>query len=149
MTTKSLKNWCHSVLPANFRQVTSKTSELQQFLREHLPEPVNQQVSVINSSQDEVVVAVSDPQVANFLRLYSAEIQQQMRETFHSRQVLKIRTLPGSMLEVGNRPGAKKPLRQTAETVRQFQHSANSVEDEHLRQILKSLAESMKEKALK
>ena len=49
---------------------------------ENLPEPVNQQVFVINFSSEEIVVAASSPQVANYLRLYVAEVQQQIQETF-------------------------------------------------------------------
>ncbi len=55
---------------------------------ENLPEPVNQQVSVINFSSEEIVVAASSPQVANYLRLYVTEVQQQIQETFQLSQTL-------------------------------------------------------------
>ena len=76
MTTKTLAQWSKSVLPDNFKQVSEQTLAIQQFLMENLPEPVNQQVSVINFSAEEIVVAASSPQVANCLRLYVAEVQQ-------------------------------------------------------------------------
>ena len=86
MSTKSLNYWCKSVLPENFNQVSGQTKAIQKFLREHLPEPINQQVSVINCSDEEITLAVGDPQVANYLRLYVAEVQQQIHETLGMKQ---------------------------------------------------------------
>ena len=89
MTRKTLAQWSKSVLPDNFKQVSKQTLVIQQFLMEHLPEPINQQVSVINFSAEEIVVVTSSPQVANYLRLYVAEVQQQIQETFQLSQTLK------------------------------------------------------------
>ena len=60
MTTKTLAQWSKSVLPDNFKQVSHHTLVIQQFLMEHLPEPVNQQVSVINFSSKEIVLKILD-----------------------------------------------------------------------------------------
>ena len=94
MSRKPLDQWCKSILPDNFSQVSTQTNAIQKFLREHLPEPINQQVSAINCSDEEITLAVADPQVANYLRLYVAEVQQQIHETLGMKQKLKIQTMP-------------------------------------------------------
>lgn len=146
MTTKKLGQWCQSMLPPNFQQVNASTASIQQFLREQLPEPMNQQVSVINLSAEHIVVSVTSAQLANYLRLYVAELQQQIQETFKLTQSLKIRTMPDSMLRVTPLPGAARPSRVSAQTVESIQRNADSVEDESLKQALQSLAKSLKQK---
>ena len=113
---------------------------------EHLPEPINQQVSVINCSLEEITLAVADPQVANYLRLYAAEVQQQIHETLGMKQKLKIQTMPDSILNVGTRPASSKPARVSQQTVDAISKNANWVEDEYLRKSLLSLASSLKTK---
>ena len=146
MTTKTLAQWSKSVLPDNFKQVSKQTLAIQQFLMEHLPEPVNQQVSVINFSSEEIVVAASSPQEANYLRLYVAEVQQQIQETFHLSQKLKIRTVPESMLKIECPPGSDKPSNVSRETVAAISRNAGWIEDENLKKSLESLANTLKDK---
>ena len=146
MTTKTLAQWSKSVLPDNFKQVSEQTLAIQQFLMEHLPEPVNQQVTVINFSSEEIVVAASSPQVANYLRLYVAEVQQQIQETFQLSQTLKICTVPESMLEIECPPGSDKPSKVSRETVAAISRNAGWIEDEKLKQSLESLANTLKDK---
>jgi len=147
MTTKTLAQWSQSVLPENFEQVSRRTLEIQQFLMEHLPEPINQQVSVINFSSEEIVVAASSSQVANYLRLYVAEIQQQIQETFHLSQKLTIRTVPESLLDIDRPPESGKPSRVSSETATAISRSAGWIEDENLKQSLESLANTLKDKS--
>jgi len=144
MTTKNLDQWSKSVLPDNFEQVNRQTLAIQQFLQEHLPEPINQQVSVINFSADEIVVAVANPQIANYLRLYVAEVQQQIQETFHLSQKLKIRTAPDSLLKINNPADSSKPSKVSDQTVAAISRSAGWIEDENLKQSLQSLANTIK-----
>lgn len=144
MTTKTLAQWSKSVLPDNFKQVSNQTLVIQQFLMEHLPEHVNQQVSVINFSSEEIVVAASSPQVANYLRLYVAEIQQQIQETFQVTQTLKICTVPESLLKIECPPLSGKPSKVSNETVENISRSADWIEDENLKQSLESLANTLK-----
>jgi len=144
MTTKTLGQWSKSVLPDNFEQVNRQTLAIQQFLREHLPEPINQQVTVINFSTDEITVAVANPQIANYLRLYVAEIQQQIQETFHLSQKLKIRTIPDSLLKIDTPSDSSKPSKVSGETVAAISRTADWIEDENLRRSLQSLANTIK-----
>jgi hypothetical protein len=144
MSTKTLGQWSKSVLPDNFEQVNRQMLVIQQFLTEHLPEPINQQVSVINFSAEEIVVAAANPQVANYLRLYVAEVQQQIQETFQLSQKLKIRSVPESLLKIDHPTSSSKPSKVSSETVAAIDRSASWIEDENLKQSLKSLANTLK-----
>lgn len=146
MSRKPLDQWCKSILPDNFNQVSTRTNAIQKFLREHLPEPINQQVSVINCSDEEITLAVADPQVANYLRLYAAEVQQQIHETLGMKQKLKIQTMPDSILNVGTRPQPGKPARVSQQAATAIGKNANWIEDEDLRNSLLSLASYFKNK---
>ncbi len=132
------------MLPDNFKQVSNQTLVIQQFLMEHLPEPINQQVSVINFSFEEIVVAASSSQVANYLRLYVAEVQQQIQETFQLSQKLTIRTAPESLLNIDSPPGSDKPSKVSTETVAAISRNAGWIEDENLKQSLESLEETLR-----
>ena len=144
MSTKSIGQWSKSVLPDNFRQVSDQTLSIQQFLIEHLPEPINLQVSVINFSAEEIVIAATNPQVANYLRLYVAEIQQQIHETFDLSQKIKIRTTPDSLLQLDIPPDSRKPIKVSPETASAIDQGAEWIEDEGLKQSLQSLAKAIK-----
>ena len=144
MSTKSIGQWNKSVLPDNFRQVSDQTLTIQQFLMEHLPEPINLQVSVINYSAEEIVIAATNPQVANYLRLYVAEIQQQIHETFDLSQKIKIRTAPDSLLHIDSPRKSKKPSKVSRETAIAIDQGAAYIEDEGLKQSLQSLAKTLK-----
>jgi len=146
MSRKPLDQWCKSVLPENFNQVSTQMKAIQNFLQEQLPEPINQQVSVINCSEDEIILAVADPQIANYLRLYVAEVQQQIHETLGMKQKLKIQAMPDSLLNVGTRPQSSKPARVSQQAADAISKNANWVEDENLRKSLLSLASVLKKK---
>jgi hypothetical protein len=145
MANKKVNKWCQAALPDNFDRVRKETAAIQQFLRKQLPDPMSQQVSVVNLTTDTLVIAVSDPQISNYLRLYVAEIQQQIQETFSLKQVLKIKTIPNSVLKAEHLlPAPKIPLKVKPETVQKLQRGADWIEDEGLKQALKSLAASLK-----
>jgi hypothetical protein len=146
MSRKPLDQWCKSILPEDFNQVSTQINAIQKFLREHLPEPINQQVSVINCSNEEITLAVADPQIANYLRLYVAEIQQQILETLGMEQKLKFQTMPDSVLNVGTRPRSSKPTRVSRQTADAISKNANWIEDEGLRKSLQALASSLNKK---
>jgi hypothetical protein len=145
MTNKKVNKWCQAALPDNFDRVRLETAAIQQFLRKQLPDAMSQQVSVVNLTTDTLVIAASDPQISNYLRLYVAEIQQQIQETFSLKQVLKIKTLPSSVLKSEHvLPAPKIPSKVKPETVQKLQRGADWIEDEGLKQALKSLAGSLK-----
>ena len=144
MTNKTVNKWCQAALPANFDRVSKETAAIQQFLRKQLPDPMSQQVSVVNLTSEAIVIGVSDPQISNYLRLYIAEIQQQIQETFSLKQVLKIKTIPSSVLKSDYAlPTARTPRKVKPETVQTLQRGADWIEDEGLKQALKSLAVSL------
>jgi len=126
--------------------VSTQIKAIQKFLCEHLPEPINQQVSVINCNDEAITIAVADPQIASYLRLYAAEIQQQILETLGMEQKLKIQTMPDSLLNVGTRPQSSKPARVSRQTADAISKNANWVEDKGLRKSLQALASSLNKK---
>ena len=146
MTAKSLKHWCHSVLPANFNQVSNDTSKIQQFLIDNIPETINQGLRVMNITQDEILVAVASPQIANYLSLHALEIEQQVREGLNLDRKLKFRSMPESIFEVETHTSTNKTRPVAPETVDAISRSANWIEDDRLKQALKSLAQTLRQK---
>ena len=111
MATNKISRLCQSVLPAEFEQVKRQAPGLQHFLEENLPEAVQQSVTVLTINQDEIVIAASSPMVANYLRLHSRELQQQLREAFSFEQTLKFRTVPDSLLKLEQPQSLPQPRR--------------------------------------
>lgn len=144
MVSKTVNKWCQATLPDNFYRMSRDTLAIQQFLKKQLPEPMNQQVTVANLTSEAIVIAVTDPQIANYLRLYITEIQQQIQETFNLKQMIKIKTMPGVLLQIDNTlPTAKKPTKVTPETAQTLRRGSDWIEDEALKLALKSLATTL------
>ena len=144
MTSGKISRLCQSVLPAEFEQVRRQAPGLQHFLEENLPEAVQQSVTVLTINQDEIVIAANTPMVANYLRLHSRELQQQLRETFNFEQTLKFRTVPDSLLKIEQHEHLRPPRQVTAESVEAIKRNAQWIEDEDLKAAMLSLAESLK-----
>ena len=144
MSNKRLSSWCQSILPVNYQGIKNQTARLQHFLREQLSEPIAKRVHVINITDQEIVVAVDNAQVANYLRLHNRELQQQISETFNLRQTLKFKTMPETVLQLRERPKAKKPGRVSDEAADVITKNAQWIEDENLKHALESLAKTLK-----
>jgi sRNA-binding carbon storage regulator CsrA len=144
MGSNKISRLCQSVLPAEFEQIKRQTPSLQHFLEENLPESVRQSVTVLTINQNEIVIAANSPMVANFLRLHSKELQQQIRETFDFEQTLKFRTVPDSLLKIQQQPSLQSPRQVSAESVDALERNAQWIEDEGLKAAMLSLAESLK-----
>ncbi len=144
MGSKQISRLCRSVLPAEFEQVTRLGPGIQRFLEQNLPEAVNQSVTLLTINQDEIVVAANSPMVANYLRLHSKEIEQQLHETFKLEQALKFRTIPDSLLKLDNNEYQRQPGQVSAESIEAITRSAEWIEDEQLKEAMLSLAESLK-----
>jgi hypothetical protein len=144
MGSSNISRLCQSVLPAEFEQVKRQTPGLQHFLEENLPEAVQQSVTVLTINQNEIVIAANSPMVANYLRLHSKELQQQLRETFNFEQTLKFRTVPDSLLKIEQHEHLRPPRQVSAESVEALRRNAQWIEDEELKAAMLSLAESLK-----
>ena len=144
MASSKISRLCQSVLPAEFEQVKRQAPGLQHFLEENLPESVRQSVTVLTINQNEIVIAANSPMVANFLRLHSKELQQQIRETFHFEQTLKFRTVPDSLLKIQQQPSLQSPRQVSTASVDALERNAQWIEDEDLKAAMLSLAESLK-----
>ena len=144
MATNKISRLCQSVLPAEFEQVKRQAPGLQHFLDENLPDAVRQSVTVLTINQNEIVIAASCPMVANYLRLHSKELQQQLRETFNFEQTLKFRTVPDSLLKIEQHEKLRPPREVSEASVEAIRRNAQWIEDEDLRAAMLSLAESLK-----
>jgi len=146
MSNKRLFSWCQSILPANYYQVKDKTTKIQHFFEEHLPDPISQRIHVINTTDAEIVIAVDDASITNYLRLHQREIQQQIFETFNTRKTLRFRTMPEDLLKPVSRPNFRQPTRVSNETADSIKRNAQWVEDAELKQALEALASSISSK---
>ncbi|MDH3387715.1 MAG: DUF721 domain-containing protein [Gammaproteobacteria bacterium] len=144
MGASRIDRLCQSLLPPGFEQLRRKLPEIQRFLEQNLPEPVNQSVTLLNLNRDEIVIAASTPMVANYLRLHAGEIQQQLRETFGFEQPVRFRTLPDSMLRLGTNVFIRKPRSVSKDAVAAIEAGAQWVDDKDLQAALQSLAQSLK-----
>lgn len=144
MGSKKISRLCQSVLPPGFDEVTRLGPAIQNFLEQNLPESVNQAVTLLTINQHEIVIAANSPMVANYLRLHSSEIAQQLRETFHLEQVLRFRSVPDSLLRIDKNQTAREPLTVSDESIRAIRRNADWIEDEELKAALLSLADSLK-----
>ena len=143
MGTKKISKLCQSVLPPGFEQVNHLGPEIQRFLEQNLPAAVNQAVTLLTLNQHEIVSAANSPMVANYLRLHSKEIAQQLRESFHLEQALKFRTVPDSLLKIGHDQRLREPRDVGAESIKAIRRNAEWIEDEDLKAAMLSLAESL------
>ncbi len=146
MGSNDIGRLCQSILPAEFEQVKRRLPQLQRFLEENLPEPVNQAVTLLTMNDDEIVIAANSPLVVNYLRLHGKEIQQQLRETFKLEQTLRFRTIPDSMLKLNPSAGAvREPGQVSPQSIEALQRNAQWIEDDDLRAAILSLAQSLKD----
>ena len=143
MGSSRIDRLCQSVLPPGFERLQRRLPEIQRFLEQNLPEPVNQAVTLLTFNPDEIVIAASTPMVSNYLRLHASEIQQQLRETFALEQPVRFRTVPDSMLRLASNVYARKPRSVSAESVAAIEAGARWVDDKDLRAALLSLAKSL------
>ena len=144
MGSKQISRLCRSVLPPEFEQVTRLGPGIQRFLEQNLPATVNQSVTLLTINQAEIVVAANSPMVANYLRLHSREIEQQLRETFKLEQALKFRTIPDSLLKLDSNEYQREPGQVSAESIESIRRNAEWIDDEELKAAMLSLAESLK-----
>ncbi len=144
MGSQKISRLCQSVLPAEFDQVKRLAPGIQRFLEQNLPAEVSQSVTLLTINQNEIVIAANSPTVANYLRLHSGEIRQQLRETFNLEQSLKFRSIPDSLLKLDRQEILRQPRKVSAQSIEAIKLNAQWIEDEDLRAALLSLAESLK-----
>ena len=145
MASIRISRLCRSVLPPEFEQINRLVPGVQQFLEQNLPEEVSQCVTLLTINQDEIVIAANTPMVANYLRLHSREIQQQLRETFNLEQALKFRSIPDAMLKLENNETLRQPGQVSPEAIAAIKLNAQWIEDADLQAALLSLAESLED----
>lgn len=145
MATRKISGLCRSVLPPEFEEINRLVPGVQKFLEQNLPEEVSQCVTLLTINQNEIVIAANTPMVANYLRLHSREIQQQLRETFKLEQALKFRSIPDAMLKLEKNEYHGKTGQVGPEAIAAIKLNAQWIEDADLQAALLSLAESLEE----
>ena len=143
MSLDRIDKLCRSVLPPGFEDVRRKLPEIQRFIEQNLPQPVNRAVTLLTLYQDEIVIAASTPLVANYLRLHAREIQQQLRETFGLEQKLRFRSLPDSLLKPPVAETVRRPQVVDARSIEALRKNAEWIEDDKLREAILSLADCL------
>ena len=143
MASKKLSTLCRAALPAGFDQVSELAPAIQLFLEQNLPEGVAQSVTLLTVNQQEIVIAANSPMVANYLRLHSVEIQQQLFETFALERKLKFCALPDALLKTATRDAPSRPAAVSQESIASISRSADWIEDEKLKAAMLSLARSL------
>ena len=146
MATRKISGLCRSVLPPGFEEINQLVPGVQKFLEQNLPEEVSQCVTLLTINQDEIVIAANTPMVANYLRLHSREIQQQLRETFKLEQALKFRSIPDTMLKLEKKNEYHGQVGQVGpEAIAAIKLNAKWIEDADLQAALLSLAKSLED----
>ena len=143
MAGRDISRLCQSVLPAEFEQVRRQLPQIQRFLEENLPDAVKHSVTVLAVNAEEIVIAANTPMVANYLRLHSPEIQQQLRETFQLQQPLKFRSIPDDLLKPRAKVALPSARKVSEESVAAIRLNAGWIENDDLRAALLSLADSL------
>jgi hypothetical protein len=146
MARHNIAGLCRGVLPPEFGRLEQQIPEIQKFFEQNLPESVQGCVTLLTLNDEQIVIAANSPMVTNFLRLHSAEIEQQLRETFDLRQTLKFRTVPDALLKTGRRDQVPEPESVSGEAVNAIERNAEWIEDEELRAALLSLAKCLRER---
>jgi hypothetical protein len=148
MARQDIAGLCRAVLPPEFERLKRQIPEIQKFLEHNLPESVQGCVTLLTLNAEEIVIAANTPMVANFLRLHSTEIQQQLRETFNLEQNLRFRTIPDALLKTGggDQSSELEPEAVSDEAVSAIERNAQWIEDEKLRAAMLSLAKSLKKR---
>jgi len=143
MASREIFRLCQSVLPPGFEQARHQLPRIQAFLEENLPEAVQQSVTLLSVNDEQIVIAANTPMVANYLRLHSAEIQQQLRETFQLEQKLTFRSIPDALFKTRRPVQLPAPRVVSSDSVLAIRRSAQWIEDDSLRAAILSLADSM------
>ena len=144
MSSSRMDKLCRSVLPSGYQRMARLGPDIEQFLQQNLPEPINKNVTLLNIDDEQIVIAANTPVMANYLRLHATEIQQQLRETFQLNQTVKFRSVPDTLLKPAPQSEKLKPVRASQQSIDSLKRSAQWVEDEQLNSALLSLADSMK-----
>jgi hypothetical protein len=143
MASRDMSRLCQAVLPSAFEQARRQLPQIQEFLEENLPETVRQSVTVLSVTAEHIVIAANTPMVTNYLRLHTAEIHQQLRETFKLEQQLKFRTIPDAMFQRRQQQLPQPPRAVSSESIAAIRLNAQWIEDADLRAAMLALADSL------
>jgi len=131
-------------LPQDFSRKRAQIEQFQAFFATRDSDAVFQMVTVNNVTASELSLTLPSAALASYLRLHAEQLRQQIREMFGVELSIKISTRPDvqSAAHDGNR---KKRLAAdiSSASCDQMTSSAEFVDDERLRNALKSLSKTL------
>ena len=110
-----------------------------------MPEPLAGAVTLLTADDQEIHVAADSPPLANYLRLYRAEIELQLNEAFGRPRRLQIRTMPAAATRLAPVAAPPPPRPVGAAALEALERSARCVEDDALRESLLALARAIRD----
>ncbi len=133
------------LLPQEFRQKRGQIEHFQQFFAGQEQDAVFQLVRVLNVTAQYLHVSLPNPPLANYFRLHSQEIRQQIKQQFGQDLQLKISVQPQA--DEAGESREHKPLPHYSSAVtEQIGRSADAVDDAELKAALKSLSRTLRDK---
>lgn len=142
---RSLGSLFQQLLPQDFHSRSARISQLQHFFADlESTDAVFAMVKVVNVSEQHLHLSLPNATLGAYLRLHSAQIRQMLLEQFNLDVELKISTRPQSAEPVQAEP--RRPVAVSAETSKQLEKAADTIEDADLQAALKSLSRTLKRK---
>lgn len=143
--SKNISGWLKKILPDNFADKQAEFLQMEAFLQHYFKADIYAQMQLMSCSSNRVVIAAKSPQVAGYIKLQQADLEQQMDLQLSQPYRLLIKTNPRSL--------QKKPINQSVAKVKRskaaeqaLMHMSESIEDEALKHSLAQLAHSMKQR---
>jgi hypothetical protein len=130
-------------LPQNFAQQTARINQFQAFFDALDNDPVFAQVRVLKVDPALVTLALPSATLANYLRLYSRDIQQQLADSFHQHYALNVVASPEAFYQRQQESGLAPAKKVSKSMCDRIKASAETIEDDEVRRSLLSLARSM------
>ena len=133
------------LLPENFLQKRALIQHYQQFFESQASDAVFQMVTVVNVTEQYLHVSLPNPTLASYFRLHGEQVKQLIRDQFGVELQIKISVRPEVESEAGLSSLSTLP-HFSASVCEQINNSADAVEDDELKQALKSLSRTLRHK---
>ncbi len=132
-----------SLLPEGYAQKRAEIQQFQHFFESQQSDAVFQMVQVTNVTDQQLSVSLPNAALSSYLRLHSEQIHQLIKENFAVDLILNISTRPDLLNQ--HEPEVKQDWLPeiSKSSCDQITHAADFVEDEALKEALKSLSKTL------
>jgi hypothetical protein len=134
-----------NLLPPDYAEKRAQIQQLQYFFVAQESDAVFQMVKVANVTDHYIHVTVPNAALSSYLRLHTEHIRQLLIENFGLDLALKISTRPESMESTGQEHKESLQADISSASCQQMKNTADYVEDETLKNALKSLSKTLLE----